>query len=269
MAYFDDLRGLYNMVAMLVPTFWQMFLVLFCVYYIFAIIGQYLFGGKIFTTNPVLQNTNFSSAGFWPLNFNDLPSGFVTLFALMIVNNWYEIAQGFMLATNSDIVSIYFVIFFVIVNLVVLNIVMALVIDCNSALEGLLQSEKERAAKSGEEDLEFGEGMGTPSAEYVMRRALNLDPSTPPSSDEEAVPTPSRKERRMATRELRNQEDLKKLAEKFTPRGADEPLLYESAPAETSYSTFSEPSSRKGSRKVTLKSPILSPKTQSDDEQGA
>jgi hypothetical protein len=259
LAYFDDLRGLYNMVALLVPTFWQLFLVLFCVYYIFAIIGQYLFGGKIFTTNPVLANTNFSSAGFWPLNFNDLPSGFVTLFALMIVNNWYEIAQGFMLATNSNLISIYFVIFFVIVNLVVLNIVMAVIIDCNSAMEGLLQS------GAGDADLEQGEGMGTPSAEYVMRRALNMDPSTPPTSDDEPLPTPSRKERRMATKELRSQqEDLQKLAERLTPKGADAPLLSESAPAETSYSTFSDPKAIKKS--VTLKSPILSPQNRSDDE---
>jgi hypothetical protein len=272
LAYFEPLRGLFGMVSLLIPTFWQMFLVLFAVYYIFAVVGQYLFGGRIFTTNPVLAGTNFASAGFWPLNFNDLPSGFVTLFALMIVNNWYEIAQGFMLVTNSDLVSLYFVIFFVIVNLVVLNIVMALVIDCNSVLEDLMEREKghmQRLQQKGVNDLEAGEGMGTPSAEYVMRRALQLDPSTPPSSDEEEEKSEPlvRRDRRTATRDIPNLEHMSGSA-----RGVNAPLLDEStSEAGSGYGTLGDQqttpgrSGRKLGKKVTLTTPILSPAT--DDEQ--
>mmetsp|Transcript_66876 Transcript_66876/g.105802 ORF Transcript_66876/g.105802 Transcript_66876/m.105802 type:complete len:807 (+) Transcript_66876:95-2515(+) len=194
LAYFDALKDLYNIMTLLIPTFWQLFLVLFVIFYLFAVVGQYLFGGLIFTTNPVLAGTNFAQAHFWSLNFNDLLSGFVTLFALMIVNNWYELAQGFMLVTHSNLVSIYFVLFFVVCNLIVLNIVVALVLDCNTALEAMTKRQASHLRRNGDKeiDLEIGEGMGAPSAESVMRRAFNLDAEDPPSDDDTPKPSSSR-----------------------------------------------------------------------------
>lgn len=175
LALLPPLQSLFKIVVTLIPKFWQMFLVMFVVYYMFAVLGQYLFGGLIYTTNPILAGTNFASAGFWPLNFNDLPSGFVTLFALMIVNNWYEIAQGFMFATYSKFAALYFVIFFVVVNLIVLNIIMALIIDCNLAVEDD-DNDKDRAKSKDDvvdpEDLESGAYLEGASQRKILRKAV-------------------------------------------------------------------------------------------------
>merc|ERR1719491_698998 len=99
------------------------------VYFIFAVIGRWMFGGLIYDTNPVLKGSEYAQAEFFSLNFNDLGGSFVTLFALMIVNNWYIVANGFLVSSNSIWVSAYFVAFFVVCNLVVLNILVSLVIE--------------------------------------------------------------------------------------------------------------------------------------------
>merc|ERR1719502_2614607 len=113
-------------------------MMLLMTYFFFATMGRCLFGGLIYTTNPALNATwagggAYYSDEFFSLNFNDLISGFVTLFALMIVNNWYITTSGFILATGSVWCSWYFILFFIVCNLVVLNILMALIIDVTTA----------------------------------------------------------------------------------------------------------------------------------------
>lgn len=58
------------------------------IFFEFAVIGGFLFGGVISADNP---DTPWSNGGsnFVLMNFNDLTSSLVTLYALMIVNNWY------------------------------------------------------------------------------------------------------------------------------------------------------------------------------------
>merc|ERR1711939_826116 len=36
---------------------------------------------------------------YFPMNFNDLPSAMVTLYALMVVNNWFIMMDGYVAAT--------------------------------------------------------------------------------------------------------------------------------------------------------------------------
>jgi len=177
LALAEPLKDLFKIITTCIPLLWQMFLLVFVVYYLFAVLGQYYFGGLIYTTNPTLVGTNFASGAFWPLNFNDLPSGFVTLFALMIVNNWYEIAQGFMLATHSNFAAVYFVVFFLIVNLIVLNIVIACILDCFAFIyEEEAANQEIGQLGTADEDLEIGEGvvsrMGT---SRILRKLADAD----------------------------------------------------------------------------------------------
>eukprot|EP00913_Durusdinium_trenchii_P029651 g27792.t1 len=120
-------------------------LLLFLVYYIFATVGVQLFGGLIDVHNPNLDHTGFAEAQYWPLNFNDFLSALVTLFCLMVVNNWYVVADGFM-AVTSNYSAIFFVCFFVSVNLVVLNILMTLILESSATVR------HELSAKTSEDD---------------------------------------------------------------------------------------------------------------------
>jgi hypothetical protein len=62
--------------------------VLFIIYYIFAMFGMLFFGGKIQRDLPALLNDQSIPDNYHLDNFNDLLSSFVTLFTLMVVNNW-------------------------------------------------------------------------------------------------------------------------------------------------------------------------------------
>ena len=58
-------------------------------------------------------------------NFNDLASGIVTCFELLVVNNWYVIEGGFELVSDRAVVRFFFTAVYVIGVLVCLNIVTA------------------------------------------------------------------------------------------------------------------------------------------------
>ena len=72
----------------------------FCIMFFYAQIGVALFGGRINTdpdrpeaiggpsvTNE-LANSPFGQAAYYPNNYNDLASGWVVCFEILIVNNW-------------------------------------------------------------------------------------------------------------------------------------------------------------------------------------
>jgi len=134
------LRFLAHLISRLVPVYNQLGLLLLLAFYIFATLGEQLFGGLIWEDNPKLENSAFASSSYFVINFNDFPSGLVTLFTLMVVNNWFVIADGFIRVTDQW-AAVFFVAFFVIINLIVLNILMALILDSSAAVrEELLKT---------------------------------------------------------------------------------------------------------------------------------
>lgn len=129
------LHQLWTLLTRLLPTYWQLGSLLFLVYYIFATLGQLCFGGLIYTSNKDLDGTDFQKEGYWALNFNDFASGLMTLFVLMVVNNWCIIADAFLHVTGTKWTSCFFVSYFLVVHLVALNILVALILECFAALQ--------------------------------------------------------------------------------------------------------------------------------------
>ncbi|CAJ1387317.1 unnamed protein product [Effrenium voratum] len=142
--YITPFRYLVSLMARLAPVYHRTGLLLLMVYYIYATIGEQLFGGKM--TRQNLQGTTYAASQYWALNFDDFPSGLVTLFSVMVVNNWFVIAGGFMAAT-SVYASLFFVSFFVLANLIVLNILLALIIDTALAVREEMESDDTEAAE--------------------------------------------------------------------------------------------------------------------------
>ena len=66
---------------------------------------------------------------YYPNNFNDFLSGIVTLFELMIVNNWFVIADGITAAYGSEYARAYFIGFWLVAVTVLVNLLVAIVID--------------------------------------------------------------------------------------------------------------------------------------------
>ena len=70
---------------------------LFVIMFFFSTLGGQLFGGKINygPQLPALAGTKFAKANYFANNFNDLASGFVVCFELLVVNNWFLLCEGF------------------------------------------------------------------------------------------------------------------------------------------------------------------------------
>ena len=119
------------------PIAAEMSQMLFVCLYIFSAIGLACFGGLVMTDETshnyqVLAETDYGSGGItmgnWANNFNDMSSGMVLLFEALVVNNWFEFADGFA-AVTSAAANWYFVIYYVFSVVIVFNVVTSIVLD--------------------------------------------------------------------------------------------------------------------------------------------
>ena len=77
------------------------------------------------------------------LNFNDLGSSIVTLFTLMVVSNWYVTEQIY-INTTSRYAKFYFSLFNFCWGTVLLNIIIAFVIDMHQWVEKINRKENDK-----------------------------------------------------------------------------------------------------------------------------
>ncbi len=116
---------------------------LYVVFYIFSIIGIFGLGGQI-------KQPNFHSEGgipnnlYYLVNFNDLGMSIHTLYAFMIINNWPAITDMMVNVSGEVWPRIYFMVFYVIVQWIILNIVVAMMLDVFTNVEGELDTEVNR-----------------------------------------------------------------------------------------------------------------------------
>lgn len=128
--------------------FFNLVLCLFSVYYLWTLIGIEIYGGKIDTKifediaelNP---DTEIGPTYMW-LNFNDFASGLITLFSMMLFNNWQFIWGQFNFAIENDLITNgFFLSFMAISQYVILNILMAFIIDVYTSIEDQVRKEKD------------------------------------------------------------------------------------------------------------------------------
>ena len=113
---------------------------LYSLYFLYVLIGIEIYGGKInsevfdkiLTLNP---DSDIGGDYIW-LNFNDYSSGLLTLFSMMLFNNWQFIWDQFdFTVENAGLTSLFFLSFMVFASYVILNILMAFVIDVYTSIE--------------------------------------------------------------------------------------------------------------------------------------
>ena len=91
------------------------------------------------------ERPSLRQANYYANNFNDLTSGFVTCFELLLVNNWFIICDGFVVATDTKWTRIFFVAFYAICVLICLNVVVAFALDAFQDNAESLQTIEEEA----------------------------------------------------------------------------------------------------------------------------
>ena len=79
------------------------------------------------------------------MNFNDFGASLVTLFHIMIVNNWYVTVDMITFDLGNNWVKVYFASFWVTVVLVMLNIVTSFVLEIYAGAAGEILAEERQA----------------------------------------------------------------------------------------------------------------------------
>mmetsp|Transcript_26389 Transcript_26389/g.30907 ORF Transcript_26389/g.30907 Transcript_26389/m.30907 type:complete len:148 (+) Transcript_26389:1120-1563(+) len=116
----------------------NLILVMMTIFYVFAQAGMIMFGGEIKEDSPEIVHDSSIPDNYYLMNFNDLMSSFVTLFVLIVVNNWYVIvAMVVDVKGGSTAYRYFFVIFYYFGVIIGLNIIVAFAIDMYAAVSRL------------------------------------------------------------------------------------------------------------------------------------
>jgi len=104
----------------------------FFVMYSYSAAAQEAYGGVICKSScsnyEALLNSPYGESAYWPLNFNDMPSGIVTMFTLLHVNNMHVTASGFEAVAMRGS-RVLFISWYGVGVLLLLNIVTALFLN--------------------------------------------------------------------------------------------------------------------------------------------
>ncbi|KAI5652642.1 hypothetical protein M9H77_29829 [Catharanthus roseus] len=126
----------------LIPSLMPYLGTIFCVMCIYCSLGVQIFGGIVNAGNLKLEGTDLAEDDYLLFNFNDYPNGMVTLFNLLVMGNWQVWMQSYKDLTGSPWTYVYFISFYIITVLLLLNLVVAFVLEAFFAELELEESEK-------------------------------------------------------------------------------------------------------------------------------
>ncbi|XP_077229756.1 two-pore channel 1 isoform X2 [Tasmannia lanceolata] len=132
----------------LIPSLMPYLGTIFCVLCIYCSLGLQLFGGIVNSGNPKLDETDLYDSDYLLFNFNDYPNGMVTLFNLLVMGNWQEWMQSYRDLTGTSWSLMYFVSFYLITVLLLLNLVVAFILE---AFFAEMELEKTNGAEDGKD----------------------------------------------------------------------------------------------------------------------
>ncbi|KAG6717917.1 hypothetical protein I3842_04G124400 [Carya illinoinensis] len=112
----------------LVPSLMPYLGTIFCVLCIYCSLGVQIFGGIVNAGNTSLEATGLYDNDYLLFNFNDYPNGMVTLFNLLVMGNWQIWIQSYVDLTGTSWTLTYFVSFYIITQLLLLNVVITFVV---------------------------------------------------------------------------------------------------------------------------------------------
>ncbi|KAF5458455.1 hypothetical protein F2P56_022482 [Juglans regia] len=136
----------------LIPSLMPYLGTIFCVLCIYCSLGIQIFGGIVNAGNTSLEATDLYDNDYLLFNFNDYPNGMVTLFNLLVMGNWQVWMQSYKDLTGTSWTLTYFVSFYLITVLLLLNLIVAFVLEAFFA-----EMDIENSGRSEEDEDEDGE----------------------------------------------------------------------------------------------------------------
>ncbi|CAF1535640.1 unnamed protein product [Adineta ricciae] len=153
--------------------------VLFSCYYAYSLLGMELFGGAIgelYKRSNISNQTvcgSYQQLEYWSNGFDDFYSSMVTLYHIMVVNQWFVFVNGFREATNSKWSELYFIFWYLFVTNIGLNICLALSGDIHDAKKKRADQQEELIV-SNMYDI-YRADIKEPSPDQIVQR-LNQHP---------------------------------------------------------------------------------------------
>ncbi|KAL0001937.1 hypothetical protein SO802_015718, partial [Lithocarpus litseifolius] len=127
--YIKHYRAFIATFITLIPSLMPYLGTIFCILCIFCSLGVQIFGGLVNAGNASLDGTDLSDDDYLLFNFNDYPNGMVTLFNLLVMGNWQAWMQSYKELTGTAWSLTYFVSFYLITVLLLLNLIVAFVLE--------------------------------------------------------------------------------------------------------------------------------------------
>lgn len=125
----DRLKIIADTFIEVIPTGVVQFTIVLLWYYGYSEIAMFLFGGKLVRTNDALKGTDYDLLNFYDVaNYNNIFNSFLTQYHLTVVNNWHVTMKGAIAVTNR-FACIYFIVFWLLTIIILMNLVVATVLD--------------------------------------------------------------------------------------------------------------------------------------------
>lgn len=169
----------------LIPSLMPYLGTVFCVMCIYCTMGIQIFGGIVNAGNPDLPSTDLADSDYLLFNFNDYPNGMVTLFNLLVMGNWQIWMQDYATLTGTAWSYAYFISFYLITVLLLLNLIVAFVLEAFFAeLEIECPDEDEDGkGKGGRGRRNLGTKTRSQRVEMLLHHMLSAElHQSPPSS---------------------------------------------------------------------------------------
>ncbi|XP_031253389.1 two pore calcium channel protein 1 [Pistacia vera] len=113
----------------LIPSLMPYLGIIFCVLCIYCSLGVQIFGGIVNVGNTKVEETDLADDDYLLFNFNDYPNGMVTLFNLLVMNNWQDWMQSYKELTGTSWTLVYFISFYLINVVLLLNLIVAFILE--------------------------------------------------------------------------------------------------------------------------------------------
>ena len=136
------LKAILNTLTVMLPALTPLLVLQTLVFYVFAILGMAFFAGSITPlTVPRDSPLEYAANDYYANTFDDVLRSYVTLFELLIGNNWYYVMDAAVYVT-SDYSMLFFIAFYSVAVLIVMNVLTAFILEAF-----LMQQQREEMAK--------------------------------------------------------------------------------------------------------------------------
>ena len=156
--------------ATMCPILMRLFVVLYLLFYIFAIIGMELFAGKLAGNKHSL----YAQAHYFDNNFDSFARAMVVIFEMFVVNNWHVLMSGGVEATGTRWARLYFIAFYIAAVIFVTNVIVAFMVDAFLMSYGADRLRKKRQKAKEEETKRMAAAEGGGAAGHRDHASMSL-----------------------------------------------------------------------------------------------